>query len=80
MTLQRRDHVAEGRQGGVDVLGFAQAVPLSMRPADALATCEVDQVQLAGGLLMRDEVAGGDVEGEDEVRAGGVLVHVSCER
>ena len=51
-----------------------------MGPADAFTARQVDQVQLARDLLVRHQVAGGDVEGEDEVGPGGVLVHVGRKR
>mmetsp|Transcript_22786 Transcript_22786/g.77556 ORF Transcript_22786/g.77556 Transcript_22786/m.77556 type:complete len:310 (-) Transcript_22786:98-1027(-) len=76
LVRQAVDDQAEGRQGSVDVLGLIQSVSCGSRLCDLLASCQVDQVQLSDldGTVVQVFLL--NRQDEDQVRPGGVLVHV----
>lgn len=73
---QSCDDVSEGRERLVDVLGLLEDGALGPGLADLLATGQIDEVELAGELLLVLQVLLLHVDQENGVTARAVLVHV----
>lgn len=80
LALEGGDDVAEGRERLVDVLRLLEARARGLRSAHALAAGQVHQHQLSQGGGARGRVRGAEVDEEEGVGAGGVLVRIcgSC--
>ena len=74
---QRADYIAQSRQRQINLIGFFEPVTRSMRLALPFGASQIDQVHFTdfeGGLTL-DNLRGLNVDGENGVRSGRVLVH-----
>mmetsp|Transcript_57268 Transcript_57268/g.150720 ORF Transcript_57268/g.150720 Transcript_57268/m.150720 type:complete len:365 (+) Transcript_57268:1004-2098(+) len=76
LVRQRVDDVAQGGQGPVDVLGLVEALARRARLRDLLTPRKVDKVELPHLHRAVVQILLLYRQHEDQVRPGGVLVHV----